>query len=256
MENWKKKEFHSSLDLTSEELERYIPELHKGLWELGSMPEHIIELIARNDLGKDKNVIDLGCGKGAVLVKLTKQFDIKANGIDIVPEFIEEASHYAKIYGVSDKIIFKAEDIIETIKKTYKQDIVIYGYDSEILGDLENTLKHLTKCIKTDGYLLLELMVVIQQTEGMITASEMETIIELTDYRILDRIDWNRDTLIQTNKHNTEIIKENVKRLMFQYPEKKEIFNEFLQNQIDECEEIENDYICTTLLLKQKDCCA
>jgi predicted TPR repeat methyltransferase len=70
MENLKKKEFQNSLDLTSDELESYIPELLKGLWELGSMPEYIIELIGRNNLGKGKNIIDLGCGKGAVLVKL------------------------------------------------------------------------------------------------------------------------------------------------------------------------------------------
>jgi len=118
MENIKKKEFQNSLDLTSDELENYIPELLEGLWALGSMPEYIIELIGRSNLGKGKNIIDLGCGKGDVLVKLTKQFDIKAIGVDIVSDFIEEANKYAKNYDVSDKIMFKAEDIIETLNKT------------------------------------------------------------------------------------------------------------------------------------------
>lgn len=256
MENLKKKEFQNSLDLTSDELESYIPELLKGLWELGSMPEYIIELIGRNNLGEVKNVIDLGCGKGAVLVKLVKQFEIKAIGIDIVPDFIEEANKYAKNYGVSDKIIFKTEDIIETLNKTSQQDIVIYGYDSEILGNLDNTLMQLTKCIKKDGYIILEFMFADQLTEEVITDKEMNEIIVQAGYYILDRIDWNREKLKQTNLLNTEIIEENVKRLISQYPDKKEILKEYLQNQIDECEELENDYFCTTLLLRQKKYCA
>jgi len=72
----------------------------------------------------------------------------------------------------------------------------------------------------------------------------------------LDRIDWNREALKQTKIQNTEVIQDNVKRLISLYPDKKEILNEYLQNQIDECEELENDYICTTLLLRQKNNCA
>lgn len=256
MEIVTRKEFQNSLDLTSDELERYIPELLKGLWELGSVPEYVIELIARNDLGKNKRIFDFGCGKGAVLVKLAQQFDIKAIGVDIVPDFIEEANIYANEYAVSDRVEFKTEDIIETLKTTTKQDIVIYGYDSEVLGNLDNTLRQLTNCVKADGCIILEFMFADQLTEGMVNHKKMKNIIEQTGYRILDRIDWNRETLKQTNRQNTEIIRENVKRLISQYPDKNESFNEYLQNQIDECEELENKYICTTLLLGQKNHCA
>lgn len=252
MGNLTKKEFQKSLDLTNDELESYIPELLKGLWELGSMPEYIIELIGRNNLEKGRHVIDLGCGKGAVLVKLSKQFDIKAIGVDIVPDFIEEAEKYAKNYGVFDSILFKTEDIIETIKTITKQDIVIYGYDSEVLGDLDRTIRELANCVKADGYIILEFMFADQLIEGMLNDKEMNNIIAQTGYCILDRIDWDREVLKQINRQNTEMIEENVKRLISQYPDKKEIFNDYLQNQIDECAELENQYICTTLLLGQK----
>jgi cyclopropane fatty-acyl-phospholipid synthase-like methyltransferase len=255
MENLKKTAFQNSLDLTSDELERYIPELLKGLWELGSVPEYIIELIARNDLGKNKRIIDLGCGKGAVLVKIAQRFDIKAIGVDIVVDFIEEANIYAKKFAVSAMVEFKTENILETLNTTTKQDIVIYGHDSDLLGDLDSTLKQLKNCVKEEGSILLEFMFAEQGTEGMVNNKEM-TLIEQTGYRILDRIDWNRETLKQTNRQNTGVIQENVKRLISLYPDKEEIFNEYLQNQIDECEELENEYICTTLLLRQKNYCA
>lgn len=256
MENLTNKEFKNSLDITNDEIEKYIPELLQGLWELGSVPEYITRLIERNIKTKCPNVIDLGCGKGAVLVKIAKMIDIKAIGVDIVPEFIEEANKYVKDYGVTDKIIFKTEDIIETIKSTPKQDIVIYGYDSEILGYLDSTLRELTNCIMADGYIILEFMYANRPTEGILTENKMKDIIEQLGFRILDRIDWDIEKLILTNSQNTEIIKDNVNRLISQYPDKKKIFNEYLQNQIDECEELENNYICTTLLLRQKNYCA
>lgn len=256
MERLTNKEFQNSLDITNDELEKYIPQLLKGLWELGSMPEYILELIDRNITTKFTNVIDLGCGKGAVLVKLAKRFDIKGIGVDILPDFIEEANHYANKYAVSDRVEFKTEDIVDTIKATSNQDIVIYGYDSEVLGDLNNTLIELTKCIKADGYVLLEYMFVEKPREGVTTDREMRNIIEQAGYSVLDRIDWNRETLKQTNKQITEIIKENVKRLIAQYPDQEDVFSGYLQNQIEECEELENDYFCTTLLLRQKNYCA
>jgi cyclopropane fatty-acyl-phospholipid synthase-like methyltransferase len=256
MKNSVKKEFQNSLDITSDEIENYIPELLKGLWELGSVPAYIIELIVRNNLEKNKKIIDLGCGKGAVLVKLAQRFDIRAIGVDIVADFIEEANIYANKYVVSDKVKFKTEDITETLKATTNHDIVIYGYDSEILGDLNNSLKELTNCIKKDGYILLEFMFADQPVDGIVTEKEMKNIIEQAGYHILDRIDWNRETLKQTNQHNTKIIKQNVKRLISQYPGKKKKFNEYLLKQIEECIELENKYTCTTLLLRQKNYCA
>lgn len=251
MKNSKKEAFQSSLDLTSDELEGYIPELLQGLWELGSMPEYIIELIDRNGLGENKHIIDLGCGKGAVLVKLAKQFDISAVGVDLVPEFIEEANRYAEAGGVADKVTFKTEDIQDTLKACAKQDILIYGYDSEVLGDLTDTLKELTKCIKADGYIMLEFMFAAQVAEGLVDEDGMKNSIEQSGLRILDRIDWDKDALKQSNVRNTEIITANVERLIFQNPDKEAIFREYLENQIDECEEMEKDYICTTLLLSQ-----
>lgn len=250
MEDTTRKEFRHSLDLTTDVLEKYIPELLKGLWELGSVPEYVIELMARNNLGTHMQILDLGCGKGAVLVKVAQQFDIKALGVDIVPDFIEEANLYANTWGVSDKVEFKTEDILETLKATTSQDLVIYGYDSEILGDLKTTLSQLAKCMKADGYIILEYMFSDLMTDTMVSNNDMKDILDQSGYRILDRIDWNKEKLKQTNKENTIIIKENVQRLIAQYPDEKEAFKEYLQNQIDECEELENKYTCTTLLLR------
>jgi cyclopropane fatty-acyl-phospholipid synthase-like methyltransferase len=256
MEDLTRKEFQNSLDLTSEDLEGFIPDLLKGLWELGSMPTYIIELIDRNSIGNRKNIIDLGCGKGAVLIKLAQKFDIKAIGVDVVQSFINEASNYAVNYLVADKVEFKTENILETVKKPFKVDIVIYGYDSEILGDLKNTVQQLAKIIKEDGYILLEYMLSDKPDDEFLSNKEMQNIIEQSGFQLLDRIDWDGELLKQTNKQNTEIIERNVNHLISKYPDKKKLFNQYLQNQIEECKELENDYFCTTVLLRHKNYCA
>lgn len=137
------------------------------------MPEYIIELMDRNNLGNKKNIIDLGCGKGALLIKLAQKFDIQAMGIDIVPNFIEEALNYAQAYDVADKVEFKTEDILMTLKNPSQWDIVIYGYDSEVLGDLNHTLAQLESCIKKDGYIILEYTFADPLSDGMIQENEM-----------------------------------------------------------------------------------
>lgn len=249
MENVSKKEFQHSLDLPNAELEQYIPDLLKGLWELGSMPEYVVEIIRRNNIGVGENVIDLGCGKGAVLVTLAQQFEIKGLGVDIVPHFIEEAIKYAKEFGVSNKVVFKTQDIVEVVNSISKQDIVIYGYDSEVLGDLKSTLEILTNCIKDDGFIILEFMVSKTISKNGITEIKMIDIIHKSNYQILDRIEWDIEKLKRTNEKNTAIITENVNKLKSKFPDKVDIFKEYLQNQLNECFEIENEHSCLTLLL-------
>lgn len=245
-------QFQNSLDLTSDDLENFIPYLLKGLWELGSMPQYTIELFVRNQLGDKASVLDLGCGKGAVLVKLAERFNILGMGIDIVPEFIDEANSYAASYSISGKVRFKIQDIREAIQVTHQHDIVIFGYDSEILGDLKNTLRQLKSCIKPAGHIILEFMYGVRQHEGIITDKEMVTIIEQSHCVILDRIDWDKETLKQVNQQNTFTIAQNIKQLIIQYKDKEKLFHDYLQNQVDQCEDIESNFICTTILLQSR----
>ncbi len=243
--------FKHSLDITSNKLNQHIPELLKGLWELGGMPEYAVELFERNISMRGVTVIDLGCGKGATLIALAKHFDIHGLGVDIVSSFIEEAERYAKVHLVSGKVVFKTEDLTKTICGILPQDLVIYGYDSETLGDFKSTLKELSKCVKEEGYLLLEFMFGDTPTEDLSTESEMVRVIKQTGYDLLDKIIWDKDTLIQVNRRNTGIIGANAERLSKQYPDKKELFVEYVQNQIGECEELENNHVCTLLLRKK-----
>lgn len=251
MKDVTKTEFQNSLGLGNTGLESFVPQLHQGLWELGSMPEYVIQLVEENIDGRPKKVTDLGCGKGAVLIKLAKKCDISALGIDIVPEFISEAAEYAQKHGVSDSVQFKADDIVRTMPTMRDQDIIIYGYDSGILGDLKTTLHKLSDCITDEGHIILEFMYSNddKHADEVPTEQQMLKALNESSCRVINRINWDLETLKSVNQENTSTIAQNVEKLKTLHPDKKALFEEFLQDQIDECEELENDYSCITLLL-------
>lgn len=59
-------------------------------------------------------LIDLGSGDGRIPITAAKRYGIKALGIDIDPQRIEEANANAKKEGVTDKVTFRRENLFET----------------------------------------------------------------------------------------------------------------------------------------------
>ena len=98
----------------------------------------------------------------------------------------------------------------------------------------------------------MEYIYSVESGKGSVNEVNMIRCIEDAGLSILDRHDWDREVLKQVNKHNTEVIERNVKRLVAQYPEKSIILNGYLKNQKDECKELEQNCTCTTLILENK----
>ena len=84
------------MDGTEIELFPYLSYILQDTWEIGTPPDIIIDLVQKHakDYSKLK-VLDLGCGKGAVSVKLAHKLRCKCYGIDAIKEFIDEANKKA-----------------------------------------------------------------------------------------------------------------------------------------------------------------
>lgn len=249
-------DFLDSLDLDDSEIVPFIPEILKDLWELGSMPDYVIELVEKYIPANSLNrVIDLGCGKGAVLIRLSENITFAGIGIDLMPEFIEEARSYAAKWSYSKELQFEVGDIKEIVEKGGGFDLVIYGHDSDIFGNVMESLLELGNCVSDQGWIVFEGVYSLNSEhnpEGFPTESELFAQIEKSRMEIVGQIVWDREKLKQINQSNTASIREQINRLVNSHPDKKEMFHAYLKNQIEECRELENNLACLTILLKKK----
>ncbi|HYD57441.1 MAG TPA: class I SAM-dependent methyltransferase, partial [Burkholderiales bacterium] len=87
------------------------------------------------NVGKGDILYDLGSGDGRIPVTAAKKFGIKAVGIDIDPERIQEARENAKKNGVEKLVTFRNEDLFKT---NFKDATVVTLY---LLPDLNVKLR-------------------------------------------------------------------------------------------------------------------
>ena len=201
-----------------------------------------------------KNIFDLGCGKGAVLIYLAKRFKFKGLGIDIVSEFIESAIKHSIENNVSDQLEFVSQDLLEFIDRSEKFDIVLYGYDSGILGDVFATIECLQKCVSDSGYLILEIAFTSDKKakiEGLPTETELFEQLNKSGLETIDKIFWEKDKIKTINNKNNILINKRIEELKKFNPGQTQIFERYMSNQINECKLIENEMICSTWILKK-----
>jgi ubiquinone/menaquinone biosynthesis C-methylase UbiE len=246
-----------AMDGSDKEVYPFLPYILQDLWEIGADPDAIIKLITKNfDNFSDLKVLDLGCGKGAVSVKVAKKLGCTCYGIDAITEFIEFAQQKANEFKVNHLCIFETGDIREKVKYLSGFDLIILGAIGPVFGDYFTTLTTLSKCINKkgifiidDGYiddnsdyihpLMFKKNTIIQQIDkaGM----------ELAENDIMERADI---------KDSDDYIFDNLKKrcyeLIDKYPDKQNIFLDYIKKQEFENDVLENKVIGTTMVIKIK----
>ena len=77
-------------------------------------PQDVVDDMLRlANVRKGDVLYDLGSGDGRIAITAAKRYGIRATGIDIDPERIEEATANAKRAGVSDLVEFRNEDLFQ-----------------------------------------------------------------------------------------------------------------------------------------------
>ena len=247
--------FLDSLDLQHTALEPFIPFILEDLWELGSIPEYIIQL-ARKHINPQKlnRVVDFGCGKGAVLIKLWQEMPFQGVGIDLVPEFVTSAQKYAEEWNCADSLTFEAADIRKRVTDFEELDLAIFGQDSEVLGNVTQALKQLKECVANDGWMIVELACWKKPKAGnedLPSEEELFSQIEASGLKLVDKIVWDVAKLIEINRQNMCLIQYRLDQLTRKYPDQRELFNDYLKDQKEECRELEEEILCMSLILQK-----
>jgi cyclopropane fatty-acyl-phospholipid synthase-like methyltransferase len=252
-----KRSIVKSLDGLEFGLFPYLSYLLQDLWEIGASPKIVIKLIKENEaVKKESKILDLGCGKGAVLIKLVKEFDCLGHGIDALPEFIDEARKYAQKNKVEKKCVFEIGDIRRAVDQLVEYDGVILGSIGPVFGDFKATLMKVKKCIKDDGFIILD--------DGYLSnESQLNNPPYFNEVETLRQIDAAKMKIINQQAISTEYIKNsNTKiynhiykrslELMERHPEDQSLFEGYLKSQQEENDLLENHITCVTWLLHKK----
>ncbi len=252
MMNGLEEKLAASLTAKTTELIPHLPYLLQDLWELGSNPEEILELVRRNvAAGTKLRILDLACGKGAVSIKLAKELGCHVKGIDILPDFIDYAKQKVLEFGVLDLCSFTIEDINLSVSKERDYDIVILGAAGEVLGSPDITIQKLKNTIRPAGFIIID---DCYRREGMtsnyLSYEQWLDIFEKVGVKLIEAKCSSEDELADINDKNNTFIINRANELKKQYPEKAPIFDSYINSQLAECDELENKVVTVTWMLK------
>jgi SAM-dependent methyltransferase len=253
----------ASLSAETIELLPFLPYLLKDFWELGSDPEIMCELIQKHvNLSPETKVLDLACGKGAVSIRIAERFQIKVKGVDILPEFIENAKQKASEHEVMDLCEFVIGDINEALENEKDYDVVVFGAVGAVLGSPPDMLRKLKSVIKPSGYVLIDECylpdnvkqgdVKCNNNYEYLTGKQWALLFKEAELELLDTDFGENNTTLASGDSDIGMafITARADELIEKHPDKKEIFEGYVRNQQNEYDDIENSLICVTWLLK------
>jgi cyclopropane fatty-acyl-phospholipid synthase-like methyltransferase len=244
-----------SLDGDNVNLYPYFSYLLQDLWEFGSSPQIVIDLIKKNQVASSiTSVLDLGCGKGSVLIHLAREFGYSGHGIDAYPDFIEDAKRRAEKYQVAQQCFFEVGDIRDRVSELKNYDLVILGSIGVVFGNVRQTLEKVKKYTNHGGYIILDDGYIkndhVVEDEVHLTEFDIKKQIKDAGSEIVDEYIMDRDFIVQSNREIYEHIEKRAMELIKQYPQDKSLFKSYLQKQQEENEFLENKFCCVTFLLK------
>ena len=248
-----------SLTGDSTEIIPFLPYLLQDLWELGSSPQEILCLIKNHiTLNEDGRVLDLGCGKGAVSIRLAQELGCCCKGIDLLPDFVQYAREKAAEHDVDGLCEFTVGDIAEAVQAERSYDLVIYGAVGNILCSQPKTLQALAGTIRPGGHILLDDAYLAEGNEGAPlfqgdypTLSEWKSAISEAGLRLaaLHAPDEEKPSHAQ----DFIKIKRRAEELSRAYPAKRELFARYVRNQQNEYADLESSLVGVVFLLNKAD---
>jgi SAM-dependent methyltransferase len=230
----------------------YLPYLLQDLWELGSNPRDIIELLSEHAaVSSNTRILDLGCGKGAVSVLLADKFKCRVKGIDIFPEFIDYARKKAVEHDVSGLCEFAVDDINHALSSEKDYDIVILGALGDVLGEPDVTINKLKKTIKPSGFIIIDDGYVVEGSDSIYhSRKEWMLFFVKSGVMLVDEIPSDKEELAKINSCNQQHIISRANELKQLHPDKSDMFDKYVQSQQAECDKLEQEIIGVTWLLQ------
>jgi len=226
----------------------FIPYLLQDLWALGSSPHLIIKILKSLNLPESSKVIDLACGKGAVSCKIADELRFKVLGIDLFGPFIDIAKQKAEKYKVEKLCTFRVEDA-DTAVNTYKNfDVIILASAESLLGNIENSILSLRKCVRQNGYIIFDGSYLLEDAridnpDYAVIKNYKSTVTALRSQgdEIVQEVFIPAEETKKVNDEYTELIRIRAEELSIRHPDKENLLLDYVRKQEEECKIIENE---------------
>jgi len=247
-----------ALDATPELLP-LVPELLADIWALGSSPERIVDLLRPLKLSSQSTrVLDLGCGKGAVALRLAEELGFHVYGIDGFLPFITEAKARADALGVAGRCHFAVADLRDILVRSRSFDVVIYAAVGNVLGDFRRCVEQLRQTVRAGGYMVIDDGFLAEDRKLERQGYEHYVVHEQT----LEQLTAHGDNLIREvitpsremkayNRRNTELIRRRAQALARRHPEAADSLRWYVAQQEQESESLETAVTGAIWLLRR-----
>ena len=251
----------ASLTAESTELIPFLSYLLQDFTELGSSQTTMVKLLEKYaSINETFTVLDLACGKGNVSVAIAEKFNVKVKGVDLLPDFVIAAINLATRHDLAHLCSFAVGDVNEAIKTEQGYDCVIFGAAGNILGNPAEMLIKLKNTIKPGGLILID--------EGFLPEDATQEILQYNNYEMLTEKQWHTlfaesglQLLETENADNQADVADAVtgmanitiraNELIAKHPNKRALFESYIQSQQNEYDDIDNNIICVTWILKK-----
>lgn len=246
-----------SMDCEQVEILPFLPYILQDFEEIGTISETIIQLIKKHKENYSQlNVLDLGCGKGAVSIKISLELKCNCLGIDGMEEFIVEAKNKAIQNKIDHLCKFEVNDIRERIVTLGKFDVIILGSIGPVFGNYYDTLMQLSECINENGILIIDDGYYDEETKSCNLLLERRS--DIISYGkklgipLIDELNLSgKEELYTKYDREYEIIVKRCKELIEKYPSQASLFIDYCQKQKDEYDNLKNNFIGSTMVFKK-----
>lgn len=246
-----------SMDGSNTALFPFLPYILQDLWQMGTNPAIIIDLIKKHSSNYSSlRLLDLGCGKGAVSIQIAKELNCSCLGVDALEAFIKEAKDKAIQYEVSSLCEFKTADIRHEIKNLKNFDVILLGSIGSVFGDYYSTLTTIKPSLNQDGIIIIDDGYIADNSNFTHPLIEKKlTILKHVDNAGMQLVDENilsRTHVMELDDNLFPSIQRRCLELINKYPEKQQLFTEYIRKQKQEARVLENKITCATILLRVK----
>ena len=246
-----------SLTADTTDIIPFLPYLLQDLWELGSSGQEMLSLLRQHvPVAACFTALDLGCGKGAVSITLAKALGMRCKGIDLIEDFIREAREKAIEHGVDGLCEFAVGNIKQAVLSERGYDLVIFGAVGDVLGDRSETLHGLMSVVRPGGYILLD--------DGYRLADDDRKLLFDSEYPTFDEwqvlfekagvllVAYSPAEERLNDDRDFECISRRAQELIREYPQHREMFEHYVQNQRDEYDDLAERVVGVTKLLQKE----